>query len=61
MLKGPLIAMEGFIVASWVIRAIWRETQGFVLEFKPAYSSGIYILGAFSLKRVTYEIKETIH
>ena len=28
---------------------------------KSAYSSSIHIFDAFSLKRVTYEFKETIH
>ena len=60
---GPLIAMEEFIVASWVIRAIWREIQRFVLEFKASlfFRDSYNLFDAFSLERLTYEFKETVH
>ena len=50
------------MVASWVIRARWLEIRRFVdKNSKPAISSLIHIFDAFSLKRVTYEFKETTH
>ena len=44
---GPLIAMEEFIVASWVIRAIWWEIQRFVLEFKASLFFRDSYIGCF--------------
>ena len=49
-------AIEEFtliVTPSWVIRVRWREIGRFVLAFKARE--------AFSLKRVTYEFKESIH
>ena len=53
---------DGFtlIVASWVIRAGWREFKDLYWNLKPANSSWIHIFDAFSLKRVTYEFKDQI-
>ena len=58
---GNTIEEFTLIVASWVNRARWWEFEDLYWNLKSANSSQIHIFNAFSLKRVTYEFKETIH
>ena len=49
-------AIDGFtlIVASWVIRAMWREIQRFELVFKTSQFFLNSYIDAFFFKRVSY-------
>ena len=55
--KMAIPSLNTLIVASWVIRARWREIKRFVLEFKARlFFLNSYIFTTFSLKSVTYEL-----